>query len=53
MSKLIVELKDWLKLIKKIEFYHLDIFTKDVFYGQEGLMNLYECGNMQSICLLS
>ncbi len=41
MSKLILKLKDWLKLIKKSEFYHVDLEMKDIFYGEEGLMNLY------------
>lgn len=32
MSKLILQLKDWLKLVKKIEFYHIDTIMKDIFY---------------------
>jgi hypothetical protein len=52
-AKLIGMLKDWLRLIKKIEFYHIDTSMKSIFYDEEGLLALYECGNIHSIYLLS
>ena len=32
MSKLTLQLKDWLKLAKKMEFYHIETCMKDLFY---------------------
>lgn len=53
MAKLVLQLRDWLRIIKKIEFYHIDTNTKDLFYAENGLLALYECGNLQTIYLLS
>lgn len=41
MVKIVTLLKDWLKVIKKIEFYHFETNTKDLFYADNGLLSLY------------
>lgn len=52
-GKLVVQLQEWLRIIKKIEFYHIESNNKNLFYAQDGLLDLYECGSLQAIYLLS
>jgi hypothetical protein len=40
-DKLVQLLQEWLRIIKKMEFYHIESKNKEFFYAEDGLLHLY------------